>query len=645
MVKRITEKSLNARRLRILAPFLFASCSLWAQGVAWDSSGNGTLQGSHFFRHVFWAASGARGDFNQRVALYGTITFDGRGAYTLAGSRFDSADPRLEAVALSGTYTISAGGHGFLSNPMGGATPIHGMASSGIFVGSSTEAGRNDLFIAARGSATGAVTGDFNGSYWLAHLDFPSPDPADARDALFELRPNGQGGLGIVSLSGYIGANATRVQQSGSSPSYSFANGIGSIVFGGALTAQTLVAGTKVLYISADRNFIFGGASNGWDMFVGVRALSGTAGAATRNGLYYFAGARENLGNLNRGVPDLETYYGAFSSRNGTVIAHRRLYALTVAPAYDFTYRRDDTIAADATVTTTSFRYVLGAGGAIQIGSGTGPLLGIDVAIKAPSFSGTGVFLDPAGVVNAASSTPFTVGISRGGLITLYGSNLSTATTVDARFPQTLSGVQVVINNRSAPIYVVSPTQVSAVVPFAITGDLAAVRVINNGTSSNTVTVPLRKTTPGSFTIPPGGAGNAAALQADFSLITQQNPARPGGVVQLFIAGLGEVNPSITDGAPGPGNPLSRTTNPIAVFLDGAQAPILYSGLPPGLTGLYQINFTVPGGVAPGDVFLEVAGPDSFSSQALLPVGLARAADPPDRKAARETPPSRQRSK
>ncbi len=608
------------RHLRFGIFCLAALAPVVAQDIQWDASGNGQLQGNHYFRHVYWGATGARGDTARRTVLYGTINFDGRGAYTLTGSRFDSTEPRVDAVSFTGTYTISAGGQGFLSNPMTGTSLIHGMTARGMFVGSSTEAGSNDLFIAVRAGATPAVNANFTGSYWIASMEFPSSDVALARDALYQLTPNGQGGIGTVNLAGNVGGNATEVRQTVNGASYSFANGVGSLVFGGALGAQNLVAGSKLLYISEDRNLVFGGSADGWDLFVGVRAVTGASPANLRDGFYYAAGAREDLRRLAGGIGDLETYYGAFSSRAGTVVAHRRLYSQLVG-AEDFTYTRTDALTATATVETDTFSYVVGSGGLVQIGSGKGSVLGIDVAIKTPGNTGSGVFLDPAGVVNAASSSPFTAGISRGGLITLYGSNLAATTAVDGKFPTTLADVQVFISGRLAPLYVVSSGQVSAIVPFATPGDVASIRLVNKGASSNTVTVRLRGTTPGVFTVPPGGVGLAAALHPDYSLVTRENPARPGEIIQLYIAGLGAVDPPVSDGAPGPGaEPLSRTANKIAVFLDGIEAPIFYVGLPPGLAALYQINFQVPMEAARGDLYMDVAGPDSYASQALLPV-------------------------
>ncbi len=104
--------------------------------------------------------------------------------------------------------------------------------------------------------------------------------------------------------------------------------------------------------------------------------------------------------------------------------------------------------------------------GNIRIGFGRVDYLGLNVAIKAPAFSGTGIYLNPTGVVNAASYAPFTTGIAPGELITLFGTGLATGNLVDDTFPFTLGGVTVRINGRNAPVYVVSPTQISAIVPY-----------------------------------------------------------------------------------------------------------------------------------------------------------------------------------
>ncbi len=187
----------------------------------------------------------------------------------------------------------------------------------------------------------------------------------------------------------------------------------------------------------------------------------------------------------------------------------------------------------------------------------------MSVAVQAPQFSGSGVYLNPTGVVNSASSAPFTAGIARGELITLVGTNIGPDTLQVAPaipFPTTLGGVQVLVNNVPAPIYYVSPNQVAAIVPYQTTSSVAQIQVVNNGVASNTVTEFVNLTTPGIFTQPAGGVGYAAALHPDFSLVTTDSPAQPGETIAVFVTGLGDVFPGIPDGAAGPSPDFSKAT-------------------------------------------------------------------------------------
>src|SRR5262249_6489366 len=87
-------------------------------------------------------------------------------------------------------------------------------------------------------------------------------------------------------------------------------------------------------------------------------------------------------------------------------------------------------------------------------------------------------------------------------------------------------------------------------------------------------------------------------------------PATIGDYLVLYVTGLGITTP---DGDPN-GKPLAtgvlppidgsvlyRTpTNP-TVTIRGIRVNVLYSGLPPGFIGLYQLVFQIPTGVASGD--------------------------------------------
>ena len=164
------------------------------------------------------------------------------------------------------------------------------------------------------------------------------------------------------------------------------------------------------------------------------------------------------------------------------------------------------------------------------------------------------------------------------------------------------------INQISAPIYYMSSTQISVVVPYGIKAQAAAqIQVVNNNVSSNVVSQLTGSTSPGIFTNNPvGGIGYAAALHPDYSLISPASPAHLGETVAVYLAGMGAVNPSVQDGTAAPSNPLSYTiASPLVFLLDASgnykQGTVDYSGLAPGFAGLYQINFTVPAGLVSGD--------------------------------------------
>ncbi|MCC6342585.1 MAG: hypothetical protein IT166_10315 [Bryobacterales bacterium] len=605
--------------LLLVLPALFQAHAQTQNTIPWDSSGNSQLNGVYNFRQTVWIVGDNAGNLSRTVALYGTINFDGNGGYSLNALVSDSTASGLQSHNISGTYTISASGQGYMDNPALDKGKVFGLVSQGIFVGSSTEDGINDLFIAAPAGAAAPTTSSFRGSYWVAEFNFPT-STAQARDALFRINPDGQGSLGTINATGYIGNSGAKVSQTVNGALYSFQSGFATLTYGGTLNNQTVIAGSRNLYVSPDGNFIFGGSPAGADMFVGVRALSGPPPPGIFSNLYYQAGV--DLDQSQPNVASLHSYFGALNATADSTLAHQRLLSGFESNAYDYTYSDPFTLDADASYDDfIGLHYIFGAGGAIRIGFGTETLQGINIALKAPNFSGSGVFLNPAGVVNAASSAPFTAGVSPGLFLSLYGSNLAPSTSVDGTFPTSLGGVQVMINNRPAPLYVVSPSLITAVVPFGTSESVAAIEVTSNGQKSNTVTVFTTNTSPGVFTKPPGGIGYAAALHTtDFSEVTPLNPAKPGETLAVFLTGLGSVSPAVADGTPGPANPTSSAVSSLAAYLDGKTANVSFAGLAPTLVGLYQMNIQVPAGVRSGDRYLDIAGPDSYNSEAVIPI-------------------------
>ena len=193
-------------------------------------------------------------------------------------------------------------------------------------------------------------------------------------------------------------------------------------------------------------------------------------------------------------------------------------------------------------------------------------------------------------------------------------------------FPNTLGNVQVMINGTAAPIYYVSPTQVSAIVPYGITSAIVQVQVVTDGNPSNTVTSYLNTTSAGVFSQSQNGLGYGAVEHQDGSLVTKANPAQIGETVSVYLTGLGAVNPGIADGAAGPSDTLSQTVSTIAADISGTTATVTFAGLAPQLAGLYQVNLTIPAGLTAGDNDLDIAGPDSYTAEVLIPIGGTAAA-------------------
>jgi uncharacterized protein (TIGR03437 family) len=180
--------------------------------------------------------------------------------------------------------------------------------------------------------------------------------------------------------------------------------------------------------------------------------------------------------------------------------------------------------------------------------------------------------------------------------------------------------VEVTINGLPAPIYAVSPTRIDCVVPYGVSGTVATIVATVGGARSNAVEVPLAATSPGIFSLAQNGLGDAAILHANFTVVNAGSPARPGETVQVYLTGLGAVNPRVADGAAAPGSePLARVTGALRVTVGGRPANVSFQGLAPGLAGLYQLNVQIPV-LGPGSHSLAVQTEEAFTDMASVRV-------------------------
>lgn len=219
-------------------------------------------------------------------------------------------------------------------------------------------------------------------------------------------------------------------------------------------------------------------------------------------------------------------------------------------------------------------------------------------------------------VVNSASyaSGP----IAPGELVTIGGSGLGPTTALglaldsSGKVATTLGGVQVFFNSTPAPLIYVSPTQINAVVPYEVTGQLN-VLVSVRYQARTSVTFPLTTTfsAPGLFTLNASGTGPGAIVNQDGTINRPSSPARKGAVVTLYLTGEGQTAPAgitgnVTTAISGP-QPTPRPILPVSVFIGGQQAPLSFIGEAPGIVaGVLQVNALIPTDAASGDLPVEV---------------------------------------
>lgn len=572
-----------------------------------QSFSNSSLTGKYFFRHMMILAN-TSGAVSEMRTAYGAITFSGSGTYSLTGSQIIGAAAPA-AFTANGTYTVKSTGYVTISNPQRANTDITAGLGQGALTGASTEtANVCDLFLAVQAPSTGQSNASFNGVYDVSALEFPNGAAAQMRNAAFRLTANGQGSAGNLTVSGKSAAAADRVA------SATIANATYTITTDGSgtltLPGTALLNGARAIWVSNDGTLALLGstAPGGHDIWIATKSPSPSI--PFRN-LFFRAGLRYESNKAG-------VYAGSSNSTNsGKLVSSLRVRQ--PEGVLDLTSANTYTLATDGTGALELNRLALGFSSNSFHTNGVSTVdtnnYELSFAIRAASPTGTGVFISPQGVVNAASFAPVGAPLSPGGFFTLFGSGLAAATTVASAlpFPTTLGGVQVLVNNTAAPLYLTSAGQISALVPLAATGTTATIVVVNNGQRSNSVELPLAKSSPGIFTIPPAGTGPGALLHANFTLVNAASPAKRGETVLLFLTGLGAVTPTIPDGSAAPSSPLSQVPGDVKVYIGGRQATVVFKGLAPGLAGLYQINLTVPATAPTGSaVPLAIETPEAF---------------------------------
>lgn len=187
-----------------------------------------------------------------------------------------------------------------------------------------------------------------------------------------------------------------------------------------------------------------------------------------------------------------------------------------------------------------------------------------------------------SGIANGAS---FAQSFAPGSVLSVFGSNLANGTQVAGAVPLTRfsQGLTATVNGELARFYYVSPTQVNLQVPTTLFAGPATLTLTFPSQGSASVNFTLNDAAPGIFT------------SGDLYTVPQRRCAR-GETCILFITGQGAINPTLRTGdAPAASTiaGLPKPVAPVSMTIGGAPAEIVFAGIPNGLVGVTQINFTV----------------------------------------------------
>jgi uncharacterized protein (TIGR03437 family) len=236
----------------------------------------------------------------------------------------------------------------------------------------------------------------------------------------------------------------------------------------------------------------------------------------------------------------------------------------------------------------------------------------------------------PGGVVNNgtfASGEP----LAQGGIAAVFGNQFSFDAPQSApSLPllTTLDGVQVLVNGVAAPIYYVSPTQINFEIPIdasTANGGGGTVQIVRNSQPGNLIYVDINARVP-RFILYNGGYGIMTTPTGALTGIPS-NPVKVGDTIVIYTLGFGPTSPVVASGTASPTSPLAvvpgKTQVCFGVETPFSQAPCAtaaFSGLTPNFVGLYQVNVTIPSGVASGNSKMTLLLVDNVESS---PVQLA----------------------
>jgi uncharacterized protein (TIGR03437 family) len=212
----------------------------------------------------------------------------------------------------------------------------------------------------------------------------------------------------------------------------------------------------------------------------------------------------------------------------------------------------------------------------------------------------------PPAISSVQNAADGSTNVAPGGLISVYGAQLSATNIATSQIPlpTALGESCLVVNGAPIPLLFVSTGQVNAQLPLDMGGNVS-VDIHTPAGISNNFNFVVASAAPAVFLS--GTAGPETGLATIFraangQLVTPTNPVHPGDTLVIYLTGMGPTSPEVQAGAQTPPTLLTSVTQAPTLTLGSVNLAIDYAGLVPGyISGLYQINATVPKIAAGGE--------------------------------------------
>jgi uncharacterized protein (TIGR03437 family) len=210
-----------------------------------------------------------------------------------------------------------------------------------------------------------------------------------------------------------------------------------------------------------------------------------------------------------------------------------------------------------------------------------------------------GPTLFTGGVINGGGFEASPYPIASNTLVSLFGSfpGMTNAQAASLPLPINVGNARVTFNGVPAGVIATSAAagQINVVSPVRLLAqNNVRVAVTVQGQTSAAQTVNVAPAAPGIFMFSADHTGAFVHGQRPVNVVSTSDPAQRGEVITMYVTGMGNTYPAPLDGQGAPTDVLCTTTAPPIVTVAGAPATVVFSGLVPQFSSIYQINFVVP---------------------------------------------------